>query len=466
MAVLAEWDDGSLPARTGGVFTLGNYASVWPLDWINIDHNGSGAAQLRWDFGTDQPVVSLRTYFRTPPAWPTATNQFASLEPEASSGSLIGLAFAGESNGGQLRLVTNAGFTVIGASPVRLLQPSRWYRFSLQVDFAAETARARVWHLHADDASPLWDSGTVATQVAASARARILNIGAVQGSLLLGHARMAHMRCTDTATLVARHSSDTYPWNPTEGDYSQIRLVQGGSLVNPETVQLWDYGGSLVPAVSATYSAYVPEPEPEPDPVGTVTASLTFEGQTNGQPLSLSSPWSEAGQSGGTAFQASAAAARHGTLGARCTSSSGFRQINHNVAVDVSGATIRTYDWWVRVNTMSTNVWLFATDGNESTLRLNSNGTVRMQDDAVAVDTSTATMSTGVWYRVALMLSSTGQTCRIYEGTDTEPAIELSGPLSTPTWNSARFGLIGASNGTTFDLDTIRIGDGGWLPAP
>lgn len=466
MADLAEWDDGALPVRSGGLFSLGNYASVWPLDWINVDHNGSGAAQLRWNFGADHSTVTVRAYVRTPPVWPTNTNQFLSLEPEATSASLVGLAFAGEANGGQLRVVSNGGLAVLASSPARLLAPSRWYRFTLQVNLAAQTARGRVWHLHTADNAPLWDSGTVHSELPDTARARILNLGAVQGSLLMGHLRVAHMRCTDTATLVGRHDSDTYPWSPTEGDYSQVRIVDGGSLVAPEAVMIYDYGGRLIPAVSAMYSAEVVEPEPEPEPEGTVIASQTFESQSNGQPLSLSSPWAEGGQGGGTAFQAANAAARHGSLGARVTSSSGFREIDYNVSADVSGSTVRTYDWWVRVHTMSTNVWLFATDGNESTLRLNSDGTVRMQDNAVAVDTSTETLSTGTWYRISLLLSASGQTCRIYEGNDTEPHIELSGPLTVQEWDYARFGLIGASNGTTFDIDTIRVGSGGWLEAP
>lgn len=463
MATLAEWDDGALPVRLGGNFELGSFDNIWPNNWINIDHNGVGPAQLRWEFDLPQDVITVRAYIRTPPWWPTATNRFISILGEGPTNHLTSFSFAGESNGGQLRIVSGSSSNFVAMSPTRLLQVSRWYRFTLQINYTNQTVRGRVWHLHNPDNQSLWDSGVVATEWPTNTRGRILTIGSVQGSLLMGHLRMAHMRCTDTPAIVTRHTSDNYPWSPPEGDYSQVRLVQDGLLVSPHSIRLWDYNGQLVPAVSAVYSGEVVEPDPEPEPEGSIIHTQTFESQTHGQSVELSAPWLElGGTSNTTPFLASTAAARHGSLGARVTNISGWRAIIYDVPMDVSGSLVRCFDWWVNIRASTTHVWLFRTSNRETTLRRNNDGTVRMQNDNAAVDVSSGIMSNNVWYRISHRVAATGQTTRIYELGDPEPFIELSGPLTTPTWDDARFGVPAAADGTSMDIDTIRIGDE-WL---
>lgn len=464
MAVVAQWDAEALPIRLGGEFSLGSFVDVWPLNWINIDHDGNGPASLMWDFGSGIKRATCDLYFRTPPFWPKNTNMFLKFTEDELPGSLVGLAYAGEANGGQLRVVGGATVDTIASSPTDLLLPNRWFRYSIAVNFDTQRVRARVYHLHADNSNPLWDSGAMPIDLPTSQTMSRLHIGAVQGSLLLGHARMAHMRCVDTYTTPTRHVSDEYPWSPPLGDYSQVRLMDGGSLIAPEAVYLWDYGGQMIPAVSMLYTDEVVPVDPDPDPVGTVLHTQTFESQTNNQPLSLSAPWS-ASNNDTTGWVGSTAAAMHGSLGARIDVSDGWSYLNYELPTVADQLLI---DFYVNIRTQAGgHLTLFNTQDPSNTtmnaIQVRTGGVVRLRDGSLGIDDSVELVTTG-WYRFSIMLTKAeGQYLRIFEGESDTPLIELNGPLSIVDWDVVRFGLIARADGSTVDLDTIRIAEGGWI---
>ena len=463
MGVIASWDNGSLPVVLGGDITLGAYQDVWPLEWINVDHQGQGAARCNFPLSSSSGTVAVRAYVRTPPFWPARTNQFMGLSVNADPAyPQASLAFAGQSNGGQLRVMSDD--TVVATSPVKSLLPSRWYRFELVGDFPNLRIRARVAHLHSE--SPVWDSGWVTSEVPAGSLSEIFYAGAIQGSLLMGHIRLAHIEVVDSASYIGRHSSDAYPWNPPLGDYTQAKILDGGSLVSPEMIGLYDYGGRLIPAVSAKYQAEVEPPPPPIEEVGQVLVSQDFETQTAGSPIVLSSPWEETGAPASQAFVASASAAFSGSLGARMTNSSGWRQITLVRSEDVAGSAVRCYDLMFNIRNLGANIWLLREpDGAATDVRVNADGTVRLRKDNVAISTSAETLSINTWYRMSLRLSAQGQTLRIRDAGSDQLVIEISGPLTVTSWTRMFFGNYAASDGSSFDFDLIRVGDE-WLEKP
>ena len=224
------------------------------------------------------------------------------------------------------------------------------------------------------------------------------------------------------------------------------------------TVQWITYDENAPIPPGGTASDIVIRADPVAGP-GNVIAQLDFESQTNGQAVTVSSPWSSVG--GSTDFVASNAADTHGTLGARLASIDSFRHITYSH----SASTPLLLDLYFIPRTIASMLYVMSLPDAATTRcdwRINTDRTVSIRDAFNAVDTSTATLTLGTTYRAAWRLSSGGQELRIYEGEATSPIITLTGAINNYAHTAIRFGTITNSTGSALDIDTARISDD-WL---
>lgn len=196
----------------------------------------------------------------------------------------------------------------------------------------------------------------------------------------------------------------------------------------------------------------------------TLLATLDFDDQTPGQPVSVSLPWNLS--TAGTApVIALAESAIHGALGARVSSTDSYRGIYYKEA---QTSDTRVIDFYMRPMFVLSNTFVAKViDGSTSRaeIRLNSNGTVSIRDGWTSVDTSTETLALNgsAVYRFAWMISTSGQELRVYAGESTTPLFTLAGSLADASHTDIGAGLTSTPEGFTADYDTIRVADD-WLP--
>lgn len=194
----------------------------------------------------------------------------------------------------------------------------------------------------------------------------------------------------------------------------------------------------------------------------TVLATLNFDDQTEGSAVTVVSPWTLT--AGGTTPVATAAAAAHGAMGARWSSTSSAGSIYYELGASQTAK--RVLSFYFKPNTFSTaNQYVGAifdvSSNNQADWRINTNRTITLRNASVAIATSTATLTAGTWYRCEWSLDPTtsGQELRIYAGESATPLIDLTGTYTSTTARRLTFGPDVAAAGGAIDYDTVRVAD-------
>jgi hypothetical protein len=197
-------------------------------------------------------------------------------------------------------------------------------------------------------------------------------------------------------------------------------------------------------------------------------ATLTFDsGQTNGEEVVLSSPWSKFGNSP----IASTAAAMDGSMGCRWSDTSTNGRIMYDSGINQTGPIV--FGFKFKINTFSTanhyigSIYNLTSSGTiQGDWRVNpTSHTVTIRQGTTAVATSDAgagqTISSGTEYWAEWMVDSSSDTqmLRIYEGEETNPSIELAGGWASEQSRVFAFGPHVAATGGAIDYDTITIAD-------
>lgn len=190
---------------------------------------------------------------------------------------------------------------------------------------------------------------------------------------------------------------------------------------------------------------------------------LTFEDQTDGVTIgTLPSPWLV--NPGSAAITAAAAAAIHGTLGARIVASTTFSSIQYP---QTAGTPTRVFAGYFIIRTMPTaNAYICNLNNGASAIgtdwRVGTDGKVTARNNSVAIGTSTAALSVDTIYHFEWQVTSTTQELRIYQGESSTPLITVSGANTGGTYDRALIGLNNGNTGAAIDLDTLQVADD-WL---
>ncbi len=155
MAILGQWDSGTLPTTVGsGV----SYAATGGWDGgaaIQFDQVASQSCQVRFEFSSRQNVA-IRAYLRVPSSWASGAEALVIARPNSTSN--IGQAvIGGTGSPGQIRLIKADPGTNAAVSSNGTITQSQWYRFELLLDQVNSQGRLGVFPLASDTA--LWDSG-------------------------------------------------------------------------------------------------------------------------------------------------------------------------------------------------------------------------------------------------------------------------------------------------------------------
>lgn len=210
MAVVAFWNSASdfSPAGatlSGSPVVLTNNA-MGMGDSLQIPA-GTTASFIRFPLATaaDAPV-SVRYYFRTPSAWPSAANTILALRPVAAS-IAVGAAFSGTGSPGQFRIIGTGGAT-IGSTPSNTLQFDTTYRVDVTVTgtHPARTVSANLYVF--GTAAPLWTLAPTTLAAGSAVATTLIDFGKINttpDTLAYG---IDSIRIDDTATPPPAHPAD------------------------------------------------------------------------------------------------------------------------------------------------------------------------------------------------------------------------------------------------------------------
>ena len=191
MAVLGQWDSGTLPT------TVGSGVSSAPTDsWsggpaIQFDQQSGSISQVRFQFTSGQNVA-VRAYLQMPSSWPSSSMALIIARPNSTSN--IGQAvIAGTGAPGQLRLLKADPSANAATSSNGMVTTSTWYRFEFRLDQVNGRGRLGVFPLASD--TPVWDSGWATNDFGSSVYR--VEIGPAYTSTTIGTVRAANIVVTD-----------------------------------------------------------------------------------------------------------------------------------------------------------------------------------------------------------------------------------------------------------------------------
>lgn len=200
----------------------------------------------------------------------------------------------------------------------------------------------------------------------------------------------------------------------------------------------------------------------------TVLATELFDAGGEGASVTESSPWTLSAAAGYTPATYAAAAAMHGTRGARFSSVDHFQFLKWT---NGSGMPVLTASFYFNLRTLPGAI-LFLCQINDAAnaklcdFRVNaaSGGasTVTIRNVNTAVATSSQTIVANTYYRVeyTVTAASSSQELKLFTGESTSTLIDLTGATNGNQPMLADIGVVAASSsGGAFDLDTVRIAD-------
>ncbi|TIC81960.1 SGNH/GDSL hydrolase family protein [Nocardioides sp. GY 10127] len=195
----------------------------------------------------------------------------------------------------------------------------------------------------------------------------------------------------------------------------------------------------------------------------TVLSFLGFEDDTVGAPPGLANRWSSYGT--GRNFVVSTSAAVDSAQGVSLVDSTSLRRLQYSDPGETE-ARVLSCDLTLRALPGQINVVGVTTaNGSESlaSWRVNASGRVALRDGTEAVDSSDAgLLEVGTTYRVEWRVEpGVSQTLRVYDTSDVL-LDELTGAMTATSWSLACFGLLTDVDGTSLDLDNVRVSDG-WI---
>lgn len=270
MVTLHSWETGPLPDTVIGDITLDTEYGIPTAPSIKVGAT-SGAAVSRW-LVDDEPTIGLRTYFRTPSAWPSSSCNLVSFRPDGGSQTMV-LAIAGTGAPGQFRMIRLGG-TVVASSANGLLTVDTVYRVEGRYDAANGRARSSIWTYGGID--PIWDSGWV-EHLDFTTNLNRLEIGRPNATPLIEYNYDSVLIVDDVSTNLPRHAGDTpieipptsYPitW---DSDLDTSGSLTGGAVTDPLT------GLPTSPAVLIPEAEGASNLEFTVDPAGVVAARWYF----------------------------------------------------------------------------------------------------------------------------------------------------------------------------------------------
>lgn len=219
MAILGQWDSGTLPTIYGA-----GVSSAATGGWnggpaIQFDQAAGQASQVRFEF-TSRQNVAVRAYLQMPATWASAAEALIIVRP--SSADTVGQAvIGGTGSPGQGRLVYHAGSSAATSSTGTLSQ-STWYRFELRLDQANGRGRLGIFPLASDTA--VWDSGWITNDFGTSAYR--VEIGPAYTSPTMAMVRAANIVVSDDITnWIGRATGDgTSPGGNVLGEWNSGTL--------------------------------------------------------------------------------------------------------------------------------------------------------------------------------------------------------------------------------------------------
>ena len=234
MAVLFEWDGGTLPAITGANPTV--------VDGHTMEFAaGSALDYAAWTVNTDR--FTLRYYVTIPPSWTSASWTMGAARQGVSEPVRINLAGSGQP--GQVRWLRSGG-TQFAQTPTNTVALNGTYRIEVQIDRVAQTYRAAVFDLLST--TPKYDL-TLMTGIDTGAAAFTeLRLGMASSGVSIGTLRIGRIMAVDTVgAWIGPHSSDIADDNSPFED--NIALWNGAAATPATIVGHWD-GSSVTPVIT------------------------------------------------------------------------------------------------------------------------------------------------------------------------------------------------------------------------
>ena len=157
MAILGQWDSGTLPTIVGdGVSYVSN--GGWDgRPAIQFNQPAGVVSQVRFQFGA-VANLAMRTYIQMPTAWSSSGQPIIMARPSLAN-TTGRTTLAGTAAPGQVRLTDRTGGVTAASSSNGLVGAEQWYRLELQFNGASGQGRTAVFPLGSD--IPLWNSGWV-----------------------------------------------------------------------------------------------------------------------------------------------------------------------------------------------------------------------------------------------------------------------------------------------------------------
>ena len=206
MAILGQWDSGTLPTTVGSGVSLESNSSWNNGPAIRFDQESGKSSQVRFEF-TSRQNVAIRVYLQTPASW--ASGAEALVIARSSSTTNIGQAvISGTGAPGQLRLLKADPATNAATSSNSTIINSTWYRFELLIDQINGRGRMGVFPLQCDVA--VWDSGWQTNDFGTSTYR--VEIGPAYTSPTMGTVRAANILVSDDpSSWIGRTPGDLIP---------------------------------------------------------------------------------------------------------------------------------------------------------------------------------------------------------------------------------------------------------------
>ncbi len=206
MAILGQWDSGTLPTTVGGGVSSAPTGGWNGGPAIQFDQVASQSSQVRFEF-TSRQNVAVRAYLQMPAAWASAAEALIVVRPNSSSN--VGQAvIAGTGSPGQARLIKADPGANAATSSTGTLSQSAWYRFELQLDQANGRGRLGIFPLASDTA--VWESGWQTNDFGTSAYR--VEIGPAYTSPTMGMVRAANIVVSDDVSAwIGRAAGDGTP---------------------------------------------------------------------------------------------------------------------------------------------------------------------------------------------------------------------------------------------------------------
>lgn len=203
---IGSWDGGTLPTVAGSV-TSDATVGLPSAPSLKIGSNAS-AAYARFDFSA-KTQVAVRSYFKTPSAWPSAASMMTALRPTNAT-IAVGTSITGTASPGRLRLTITGG-VIIAESPA-ILNTATNYRLEMRYDSTRKWAAVALYSM--GENVPIWNSGPIANPSLNLTITRV-DIGRVNNSPAVNEFWVDNIQIVDGAGApVGRHSSDTLSATP------------------------------------------------------------------------------------------------------------------------------------------------------------------------------------------------------------------------------------------------------------